>query len=601
MIKKTVEDRYQKLTPIEHILKRPGMYIGDITTSLKKMFVVENITNLKDLKLKENIINYNPGFCKIFDEILTNSSDSSIRTNQVKYIKIDVDVDHITIENDGPGIPVQIHKEHKIYVPEMIFGHLHSGSNFSDDEEKTWGGTNGLGAKLTNIYSKKFIVETSDGKKKYKQEFTNNLSKIGKPKIVTSSKNYTKITFYPDFEKFGLESITEEMQQILLKRVIDVSVYCPKVKVYYNGILIPMKSFKDYMKMYTETEKTEMFYEKINDYWEIGVTASMDDTFKQISMVNGISTYLGGTHVNYITNLIVNGIKETLEKKHKKITIKPNDIKNRLFVFVNSKIVNPTFDTQTKENLTNRLTQQHVNGVELSDKLIKNLCASNIVEDILNYIQIKEQAELKKLNKGKVSRVKIKKLDDANMAGTSQSEKTSLCLTEGDCLQEDTEITIIREGEKINIKIKDVKLGDAVITHNNNIGLINNISKKIEKCVKIKLKNEEMLVCSDNHKWYVYDKTDNKFKFLQTKYINKNNHKLIINKNTFFDDFIKILDIEKIENDKYDFLLFLSVGDIYSSKNHKFSVFDNIDFKFKMVECQHLDKNKHFIVSYEKL
>lgn len=600
MTKKTVEERYQKLTHREHVLQRPETYIGSTNTELKKIFIVEDIKNIKEIKIVNKIVNFNPGFLKIFDEVLVNASDHSIRTGEVKYIKVTVEPDHIIVENDGSGIPVQIHKEHKLYVPEMIFGHLLTGENFNDSDERIVGGRNGYGSKLSNIYSKKFIVETSDGKKKYEQEFTDNLSKIGKPKIAASSKNYTKITFYPDFEKFGLESITEEIQQILLKRVIDVSVYCPKVKVYYNGILIPMKSFKDYMKMYTETEETEMFYEKINDYWEIGVAASMDDAFQQISMVNGISTHLGGTHVNYITNLIVNGIKDTLEKKHKKITIKPNDIKSKLFVFVNSKIINPTFDTQTKENLTTRLTQQHVSDVEVSDKLIKSLCASNIVEDILNYIQIKEQAELKKLNKGKVSRVKIKKLDDANMAGTSQSEKSNLCLTEGDCLQEDTEITVIREGEKINIKIRDVKLNDAVITHNNNIGVINNISKKIEKCVKIKLKNDT-LICSEKHKWYVYDTEKNNFLFVETKYLNKNTHKMIINKNTFFDDFIKIIDIEEITHDKYHYLLILDTGDVYSSKTHKFSVFDNIDFKFKMMECQNLDKNRHFIVSYEKL
>lgn len=431
MIQKTIEERYKKLTPREHVLQRPETYIGSINTELKETFIVEDINNIENVSIIKKIVKYNPGFFKIFDEIIQNSSDHFVRTGKVKYIKVTVKKDHITIENDGPGIPVEIHKEHKIYVPEMLFGNLLTGENYDDTEERVVGGRNGIGAKATNIYSKKFIIETADGKKKYIQEFTDNLSKKNKPKITNLRRNYTKITFYPDFEKFGLDEITSEIEQIILKRVIDISIYCPKVKVSYNGVQIPVKSFKDYMCMYLD-ENVEMFYEKLNDDWEVGVAMSTNDNFEQVSMVNGVSTLQGGTHVNYITNQIIKGITESLEKKHKKIKIRSNDVKNKLFIFLNSKVVNPTFDSQTKETLTTRLTQKHVGDVNVSDKFIKQLIQSEIVEDILNYIQLREKAELKKLNKGKTTKVKIKKLDDANMAGTAHSDKCTLFLTEGD-------------------------------------------------------------------------------------------------------------------------------------------------------------------------
>lgn len=595
-MKKSIEERYKKLTQKEHVLSKPQMYIGSIINEIRDTYLVEDI-NSDVIKIDKKLINYNPGFFKLYDEILVNASDHYLRTKKVKYIKIHVNDDSICIENDGDGIPVEMHKYHKCYVPELIFGNLLSGENFGQDDKLEISGQNGIGSKAVNIFSKKFIVETADGKKKYKQEFLDNLNKICKPVISKSKSNYTKITYFPDFERFNLTKNTLEIQQIMFKRACDISAYCPNVKVYFNDKLIKIKSFVDYVKLYIGDD-VEYFYEKLNDDWDICVTKS--DEFKNISMVNGTFT-LGGTHVDLVTNQIVNKIKENIIKKNKKINIKPIDIKNKLFIFLNSKVINPLFDSQTKEILKNKLNTDNIGNVEVSEKFIKKILQSDIVEDILNYIQVKEQAELKKLNKGKVSKVKIKKLDDANMAGTSQSEKTSLCITEGDCLQEDTEITIIREGEKINIKIKDVKLGDAVITHNNNIGLINNISKKIEKCVKIKLKNEEILICSDNHKWYVYDTEKNEFLFIETRLLNKNIHKMIINKNTFFDDFIKIIDIYEINQDKYHYMLKLSTGDVYSSKTHKFSVFDNIDFKFEMVECQNLDKNRHFIVSYEKL
>jgi len=596
---KTIEERFKKLTPKEHILKRPGMYIGNVYTEPTKMYIFDDINKIKGDKFTNKIINYNAGFVKLYDEILTNASDHYIRTGKVKYIKITIKKDHIIIENDGPGIPIKIHKKHKIYIPEMVF-QLNAGENFDDSEERLVGGTHGLGASLTNIFSTKFVVETCDGKKKYIQTFTNNMEKKSKPKITKSTRNYTKITFYPDFEKFELTEITDELQSIFLKRAIDIAAYSPGVKVYYNDILIPMKSFKDYMKMFID-DGEEFFYEKINDYWEIGVAQSSDDMFQQTSMVNGISTHIGGTHVNYITNQIIKLLGDKINTKT--LTINKNIIKNHLFVFINCKIPNPAFETQTKENLTTKIAGVVVKGGVVSESFIKKLAASKIKTNILNFAAIKEFQEAKRSTQnGQKAKIRIAKLDDANKAGKApDSMKCHLFLTEGDCLHENTEITIIRNGQKQKIKIKDVKINDAVITHKNNIEIIFNISKKIEKIVKIKLSNQEILMCSEKHRWYVYDKINNKFLFLETKNIDKNKHKMVINKNNFFDDFIKIIDIEKIKYKEYDYLLTLSTGEIYSSESHKFSVFDIIDYNFIMIECKYLDKERHFIVSYEKI
>jgi len=310
---KSNSEKYIKLTHREHVLQRPNMYIGNVVSETKNLFVVEDSKNLQNLKIVNKLVNINPGFLKLFDEILTNASDHYIRSGDVKYIKINVSNDHITIENDGSGIPIEIHKKEKIFIPEMIFGNLLAGSNFSDDVERYWGGLHGLGAKLTNIFSKKFILETCDGKKKYVQIFENNLNKINKPTITSSKKQYTKITFYPDFARFELDGINEEIESIIIKRCIDVSVYCSKVKVYYNNFIIPTKNFKSYMEMFVSEE--EIYYEKLNDFWEIGVSKSLDNSFNQISMVNGISTYIGGTHVNSVTNQITKRISEALIKK----------------------------------------------------------------------------------------------------------------------------------------------------------------------------------------------------------------------------------------------------------------------------------------------
>lgn len=422
-ISESIEKRFQKLEHKEHVLLRPDTYIGSIITETRNLFVVEDTKDFSNLKIINKPINFNPGFLKLFDEILTNASDHYIRSGNVKYIKVNVTKDSVSIENDGSGIPVEIHPKWKIYVPELIFGHLLAGENFDDTIERTWGGKNGLGSKITNIFSKKFIVETCDGKKKYEQVFENNLNKINKPKVKASKKQYTKITFYPDFARFDLDGIDEEIESIFIKRCIDVSVYCSKVKVYYNGNLIPTKNFKSYMEMFVGEQ--EVFYEKLDDKWEIGVSKSLDNSFDQISMVNGISTYNGGTHVNSVVNQITKKVQETLLKKNKNLNIKTNDIKNHLFIFVNTRAVNPMFDTQAKEKLISTIS-----APEVSDNLIKKISSSQLIEELLRYIMIKEQADTKKeIGKHKI---KIRKLEDARKAGTSESDKCCLFLAEGD-------------------------------------------------------------------------------------------------------------------------------------------------------------------------
>ena len=420
--KKTIEERFIKLSPVEHILQRPSMYISSIVTEIKDVFVVDDIDNLKIVKKS---INFNRGFFAIVDEVLTNASDAFIRNGNVKNIKVFIFDDHITVENDG-GIPIEIHKKEKIYVPELIFSHLHSGENFTDTDNRLVAGTHGLGVKLTNIFSKKFIIETADGKNRYYQEFFDNMSKKLKPNIKSCKKNYTKVTFYPDFERFGLTNIDNDIKSVILRRCIDISIYCQGVKMFYNDKQIPIKNFKDYMKMFVGDD-SELFTEKINDNFEIGISKSLDGGFNQVSIVNGITTYNGGTHVNVIINDLTKKTQEILAKKYKKLNIKSNDIKNNTFVFVSAKISNPSFDTQTKETLTSK-----INGDVplLSDKIIKQFSSSQIVDEVIRFLNIKEQVDTKKeIGKHKI---KISKLDDAKKAGTYDSDKCTIFITEGD-------------------------------------------------------------------------------------------------------------------------------------------------------------------------
>ena len=235
-----MSEKYKKFTQIEHVLARPGMYIGDSKNIQSECWIVDNE------KFSCKMCNWNAGIYKIFDEILTNASDEVQRNKDVKNIKVNISSDEISVYNDS-GIPVEMHQEYKIYIPELIFGNLLTSSNYNDSEKRTTGGLNGLGAKLTAIFSTEFIIETCKDGKKYTQKFSNNLSKIDKPIISKSNKEYTKITFKPDLEKFGIKVINSDTIDVLTKRVYDISAITPKhVNVFLNSQKLKIKahSFK---------------------------------------------------------------------------------------------------------------------------------------------------------------------------------------------------------------------------------------------------------------------------------------------------------------------------------------------------------------------
>jgi DNA topoisomerase-2 len=425
---KTVEEKYKKFTQIEHVLARPGMYIGETSTVAGSNWVVE----------EENIVSkqltWNPGIYKIFDEIITNSADEAQRNPMVKNIKIDISEEQISVFNDGSGIPIEIHQEYQIYIPELIFGNLLSSSNYDDTEKRTVGGLNGLGAKLANIFSTEFKIETASNGKKYCQTFSNNLSVIGKPKITTCQSVYTKITFKPDFEKFGMKQLDDnDTFKLLERRVYDICAVTNKnVAVSLNGKKLKTKEFCDYMNLYIGNKKeTPRVYEKISDRWELGFALSPTDTFCQISFVNGISTTDGGSHIEHVLYPIIKSITEELQTKHKNLNIKPHYIKDHLFVFVKCLIDNPNFSSQTKEKNTTKVSEFGSRCV-VSDEVIKKISKLGFIDQLLAMAEAREKKSLNKTDGKKVSRIQIPKLDDANKAGTTESDKCTIIFTEGD-------------------------------------------------------------------------------------------------------------------------------------------------------------------------
>jgi DNA topoisomerase-2 len=338
-------------------------------------------------------------------------------------------------------------QKEQIYIPEMIFGHLLTGSNYDDDEAKTTGGRNGYGAKLCNVFSTEFTLETQDSNtgKRYKQTWTDNMSKMGKAKISASkSTDFTRVTFTPDYRRFKMTGIDDDFEALVKRRVYDMAGTLKGVQVSLNGTVIKL-NFTKYIEMYAKAINKERGLEdgappsssvivddeKNHAKWEVGFAVS-DGSFQQVSFVNSIATTSGGTHVNYIADQICDKLMEVVKKKNGKgATLKSNQIRNHIFLFVNCLIVNPAFTSQTKEQLTTK-AKQFGSKCALSDKFLKDISKTDAVQNILDFAKAKADAVLAKSDGNRRSRMSNPKLVDANLAGTKRGHECTLILTEGD-------------------------------------------------------------------------------------------------------------------------------------------------------------------------
>lgn len=416
---KTIEQKYRKLSDIEHVLKRSNMYIGSTVPHEGEEFVLRGDRFVKDR------LTYIPGFLKLFDEIISNSVDEHKRNPNLNNIHVTINRDKsiITIRDNG-GIPVVEHKEHKEWIPEMIFSNLKAGSNFNDDEERVGAGTNGVGSTLTNIFSTKFRVVTADGKNKFDQSFSNNMHKRTKAKIEKDSgNNFTEITYTPDLERLGLTSIDDDHFDMLQKRCYEIAACNSGIKLKLTTIKdktktnekINYRSFKDYIGQYTK----DFFYEG-NDKWQFAIAPSSDG-HQQVSYVNTVGTKDGGTHVNHIIWQATVKLRAMILKKHK-IDVKPNELKQHMFVFVNAEVVNSIFESQTKEKLISEPKDFGTTCI-VSDQIVNKIFKSEIIQQLLDWYEqkkkVEDRRELRKLNNN-LSNKKVAKLIDAKKRGNRE-------------------------------------------------------------------------------------------------------------------------------------------------------------------------------------
>ena len=435
----------QQKTDKQHILDNPDTYIGSVETVDADMWIMNETGD----KIIEKNISYVPGLFKLFDEGIVNCRDHVVRMQSkleqnvenslpVTYIDITIKDDGtIVMINDGNGIDVVQHPEYKTWVPELIFGHLRTSTNYNKEEKKIVGGKNGFGFKLVLIWSIYGKIETVDHIRglKYTQEFKDNLDTICVPKItkVSKAKPYTKIEFTPDYPRLGINGLTPDLIALLKKRVYDISAVTDKmIKVKYNSSIIPTKNFEQYINLYIgEKSLAPRVHEEANPRWEYAVALTPSNEFIQVSFVNGIYTSKGGKHVEYILNQITRKLAEFIEKK-KKVKVNPNSIKEQLILFIRCDIENPAFDSQTKDFMNTPMVK-FGSKCEVSDKFIEKVAKMGVMDAACAITEVKENKAAKKTDGTKSKSIRgIPKLDDANWAGTEKSKDCMIIFCEGD-------------------------------------------------------------------------------------------------------------------------------------------------------------------------
>ena len=427
--------KYEKLTPIQHILKRPDMYCG--STKLRKVreYIAKPTNDNTSFQIFAEDIEMSPALLRIFVEPLSNAIDNVERSRNTKTpcTKIKVDIDKKTgktsVWNNGSVVPIELNQAEKCYNHSLIFGQLLSGSNYNDEEERLVSGRNGLGVKLCNVFSTRFTVKGYDPKvkKSLVQEWSDNMTKTKEPVIKTlktAQKGYTEVSWIPDFKHFGLKGYTDAIIQMYTRYVIDAAMLSG-AKVYLNGALIPVKSLQDYAKMYPNVSN-ECLYMKTKDCQVVVTPASEPE---HISFVNGVYTRLGGQHVDAWSESLFRPIVEKYNKKggakSKQPKISISDVRQFFRLFVVATVNRPEFDGQDKNKLESPTVEANVKKSNI-DAIMK----WSVIDNIESIIRSKEMTVLKKVERAS-AKVRIEGYDPANKAGSAQSHKCSLFVCEG--------------------------------------------------------------------------------------------------------------------------------------------------------------------------
>ncbi|WVZ97888.1 hypothetical protein U9M48_043391 [Paspalum notatum var. saurae] len=354
-------------TPRGRILLRPQDYIGSIEKCTRKIWVAEVSS------FTHRAVTYVPGLYKIFDEVLIYAADNKQSDPSMDSLRVEIDVHQglISIYYNGKGVPIELHPEKGLYLPEMTFSHLSSHEEISGwlsncYEEQT-GRRNSYGVKLANLFSTEFAVETVDSRreKKFKQGV-----------------NWTRITFKPDLAKFCMTHLDDDVIALMKKRVVDVGGFLGVTgQVVFNGAtLLQFRNFRDYALCYTRSvskntkRKISCVYHRVNGSLEVCVAPSQG-TFQQVSFVNKFATTEGGTHVDFVSHQIAYRVAKCCNERLQ-LQVEESEVKKHLFIIVNLVMENPSFNSLARDALTSP-HESFVLCCEISDDFVKHKADRN--------------------------------------------------------------------------------------------------------------------------------------------------------------------------------------------------------------------------------
>lgn len=434
---KTIEQKYRELSEQEHVLCRPGMYVGSVKDETSTQFVFDR----EEQVMRQKEVTYVPAMLKLVDEVLSNSCDEFRRPDNLGLTQVKMTImkdDTIVIEDNG-GIPVVKHKEAGIMIPQFIFGKMRTSSNYNDDEDRAGLGQNGVGSALTSIFSKYFGVMTDDGKKRWLGNWRNNMSEFYDESVEKSSKKNhgTRITFMLDMSRFETDKkFSQDFKDILLTRCVNAAAANPGLKVMFtdertSGTYV-FNDFKDYIDLYREY----LTLKDCIEYKDKGKTVYVyPDGAINIGFVNG-GICNKGTHIKALHSFINTSICEFLKKKDK-IDVLPRQIDGNYSMFCDITISNPSYDSQTKETLTTpieKFYKDEEQKFELPQKFLDSVVKSEIVNNVRDWYKKKCEAEdqrtLRKLNKE--ASKGLKRSDKYVPCSSKKKQDKQLWIYEGD-------------------------------------------------------------------------------------------------------------------------------------------------------------------------
>ena len=440
----------------EHIYNITDTYIG----SDEQMPRSERVLNLETMVFQEEEITVPEGVERIFVEISSNAGDNVARSLRHKIdpgeVTIKMDGEIISVRNGGIPIPVEIHPVEKMWAPQLIFGVLHSSSNYNKEKVRTECGRNGYGAKLTNIFSKYFMVTVGDpnNKRWYRQVWTENMTIQGEPEIKEgyTGEAFVEIVYKMDFKRFGYERYPDQAFRLFSRHAADMS-FTGKVPVSFNGIKLNVQKAKDYAKLYLgeEAVKNSIIYYQwapgIKTVEKKGIEYAVDpgvvpmveicavdtpDNALNVSFVNGMWTRNGGVHADAAFKAVATGLLSTVngndkgKKKNRAHKLNLGDVKRHVSMFVSCWLGDPKFDGQTKTALRSPTPK-----IVIDEKILQPIAKWDLINRLYAELEAKHfRASVKSDGKKKRFLSDIKG-EDANDAGTVRSGNCTLYVTEG--------------------------------------------------------------------------------------------------------------------------------------------------------------------------